>query len=58
MPIRIFWLQFIAAGIGSAIFDHTQVMAYFAKHVVVLRLSFLYLVFSIAAAFFLNKKLK
>jgi uncharacterized membrane protein YdjX (TVP38/TMEM64 family) len=58
MPIRIFWLQFIAAGVGSAIFDQTEVMAYFEKNLLVLRLSFLYLVFSIAAAFFLSKKLK
>jgi uncharacterized membrane protein YdjX (TVP38/TMEM64 family) len=58
MPIRIFWLQFIAAGIGSAIFDQTRVMAYFEQHIPVLRLSFLYLIFSIVAAFFLSKKLK
>ncbi len=58
MPVRIFWLQFIAAGVGSAIFDQTQIAAYFAKHLLVLQLSFLYLVFSIAAAVFLSKKLK
>lgn len=58
MPIRIFWLQFIAAGVGSAIFDHGRVMAYFQEHILVLQLSFLYLIVSFAAAFFLSRKLK
>ena len=58
MPVRIFWLQFIAAGLGSAIFDQGRVWTYFEQHALVLRLSFLYLIISILAAVFLSRKLK
>jgi uncharacterized membrane protein YdjX (TVP38/TMEM64 family) len=58
MPVRIFWVQFIAAALGSSIFNIAKAMAYFQQNIVVLELSFLYLIFSIAAVIFLRMRFK
>lgn len=58
MPIRIFWVQFIAAALGSSILNLPKALAYFQEHIVVFRLSFLYLIFSATVAIFLRRRLK
>jgi uncharacterized membrane protein YdjX (TVP38/TMEM64 family) len=58
MPIRVFWVQFIAAALGSSVFNIGRALAYFEEHLVVFKLSFLYLVFSLAAVIFLRRRLK
>ena len=58
MPVRIFWVQFIAAALGSSILDIEKAKIYFQENISVFGLSFLYLIFSTAAAIYLRVKLK
>ena len=58
MPVRIFWVQFIAAALGSSVLNIPKAMAYFQEHILVFQLSFLYLIFSTVAVLFLRKRLK
>jgi len=57
MPVRIFWVQFVVAALGGAVFDLPKAMEYFEQNVVVLWLSFLYLFFSLVTVIFLRKKI-
>jgi uncharacterized membrane protein YdjX (TVP38/TMEM64 family) len=58
MPVRIFWVQFIAAALGGSILDIEKAMIYFQQNISVLYLSFLYLIFSTAAVIYLRVRLK
>ncbi len=58
MPVRIFWVQFVVAALGGAIFDLNRAMAYFEKNIFALWLSFFYLFFSLAAVLLLRKRMR
>ncbi|MEJ2111047.1 MAG: VTT domain-containing protein, partial [Acidobacteriota bacterium] len=58
MPVRIFWIQFVVAALGGAVFDITRAMAYFEQNRAALWLSFLYLMVSIIIVVCLRRKLK
>ena len=57
-PARIFWLQFILAGVGGAVFAPEKLMQYFLAHPEVVRFGALYLVFCVIAAAFLGRRIK
>lgn len=57
LPVRIFWVQFVLAAMGGAIFDIPRAMAYFEQNILALWLSFLYLALSALAVLFLRKRL-
>ena len=57
-PLRIFWLQFILAGLGGAVFEPEKIAAYLTDHPEALRFGAAYLLISFCAAFFLARKFK
>lgn len=57
LPVRIFWVQFVVAALGGAVFDIPKAMAYFEQNIVALWLSFLYLLLSAIAVLFLRKRM-
>ena len=57
-PLRIFWLQFILAGVGGAVFNPQKLMQYFFAHPEVVRFGAVYLFFAIGVAFIVSRKLK
>jgi uncharacterized membrane protein YdjX (TVP38/TMEM64 family) len=57
-PVRIFWVQFVVAALGGAIFDFNRAMAYFEKNILLFWLSFLYLFCSLIIVLFLRKKIR
>lgn len=56
IPVRIFWVQFVVAALGGAIFDIPKAMAYFEKNKAALGLSFLYLIVSVIIVLCLRRK--
>lgn len=57
-PFRIFWLQFILAGLGGAVFEPEKVMLYLQAHPRVLQFAAAYLFLSLGATLFLNRKFR
>lgn len=57
-PIRIFWLQFILAAMGAAVFDQQKMIQYLQANPGFLRASLLYILASLVAAFFIGRRLK
>ncbi|MBF0121986.1 MAG: TVP38/TMEM64 family protein [Candidatus Omnitrophica bacterium] len=57
-PLRIFWFQFILAGLGSAVFHPEKITEYLMAHPEALRLGAGYLVVSFLAAFLISRKSK
>ena len=56
-PLRIFWVQFILAGVGKAIFQRPQVLLeYLAENTAVLIWSVVYLVMAVILAFVVKKR--
>lgn len=58
LPVRIFWVQFVVAALGGAVFDIPRAMAYFESNMAALWLSFLYLILSATAVILLRRRLK
>jgi len=57
--LRIFWLQYIIAGVGEAVLtDPAKITRYFSEHPSVLLWSSLYLVFLIAASVIIKAREK
>ncbi len=57
-PIRIFWLQFILAAMGAAVFDQQKMTQYLQANPDLLKASLAYLLVSLVAAFVVGKRLK
>jgi len=58
-PLRIFWLQYILAGVGqAALTDPAKITAYLQEHNPVLWLSFLYFVFLVIASLIMKAREK
>ncbi len=56
-PLRIFWLQFILAGVGEAVFNKPEALpAYLSQHGVLLSLSFFYAIAVFLVAFRIRQK--
>lgn len=55
-PLRIFWLQFVLAGIGSAVVNPDAAAVYFSRHPGILMFSLIYLAFMIAALSIIKKR--
>lgn len=57
LPVRIFWVQFVVAALGGAVFNIPKVMTYFEQNAMALWLSFLYLFLSALAVLVLRKRI-
>jgi len=56
-PVRIFWIQFVLAGVGKAVFKNPQVMVdYLTQNTLVFVLSFIYLIITLILVIYLARK--
>jgi uncharacterized membrane protein YdjX (TVP38/TMEM64 family) len=57
-PLRIFWLQFILAGVGGAVFEPQKLTDYLLARPEIVRFGALYLFFAVGAAILVGRKFK
>ena len=57
-PLRIFWFQFILAGLGGAVFQPEKIVVYLNGHPQAVQFGAMYLVGSFLAAFLLSRQSK